>query len=110
MNILKRKELSNIEGIKLDVLKNILNGSTNTENVSVDSIIYDKILLDNGIKINCIKNYYAKEDGTEPKNTRKNTCPILHKFYDIRCNPFDCERCHNIMIAKRENREVKRKF
>lgn len=109
MNILKRKELNTIEGIGMNNLKRVLNGRE-VNGVSVDSVIFNKILLTDGTVINCIKEYYKNVDETVPKNSNKISCPVMHRFYNLRCTPYDCERCHLQMISKREDRKVKRKI
>lgn len=88
-------------------LEDILNQRENKDLPSIDTIVFDTILLENGQKIKCIKNYYALKDKSVPKKNKvNNTCMAIQKFYEIRCRPYDCISCHKNMLNKKKNKDV----
>lgn len=107
MNIFTRLKTNKIEGFDINKFSDILN-EINSENLpSIDTIVFDTILLDNNQKIKCVKNYYALKDKSVPKkNKANNTCVAIHKFYQIACRPYDCISCHKNMLEKRKNKQV----
>lgn len=108
MNLLKRQDMNGIEGINFNTLKAILYGDIIDGYPKVDSIILDKILLTDRKKIKCIKNYYSEIKSNNDKKLKANarTCVILHRKYNISCNPFDCIKCHRQLIDLKNNGKV----
>lgn len=108
MEIFQRQKFNEIEGINLVRLRQILSRSQNEGIPSIDSIIFDTILLDDNTKIKCIKNYYATINSGAPKKGKaNNTCVAIHKFYKVDCRPYDCISCHLQMIMMKEHKDVK---
>lgn len=110
MNIFTRMKTNFIEGIHVNQLEEILNERENSEIPSIDTIIFDTILLDNNTKIKCIKNYYVLKDKSGPKKGKSNNaCMAIQKFYQVRCRPYDCIRCHKNMLSQKRNNKVMRR-
>ena len=107
MNIFTRLKANRVEGFHANDLEDILNERGNENLPSIDTIVFDTILLDNGQKIKCIKNYYALKDKSVPKkNKANNTCMAVQKFYQVRCRPYDCVSCHKNMLNQKRNKQV----
>ena len=105
MNIFDRIQLSRIEGYSIKDVRRILNDEESDYLPKVDSIVFNSILLTNGKTIRCVSHYYKNSDSREVKS--KSKCPMVQKFFGISCSPYDCVRCHKIMLDKRNNKEVK---
>lgn len=108
MNIFKRKTMNEIEGINIKDLPEILNGRRISNLPSYDSIIFDSILLSDNTKIKCVKNYYVNSLGLGPRKGKSHsTCVAVQKFFRVGCRPYECDRCHKMMITMRNNGQVR---
>lgn len=107
MELFQRQKLNEIEGINIRDLTKILNRESVDSLPEVDTVVFDTILLTDGTKIKCVKNYYQKCDGSVPlKGKAHNTCVAIQRFYDAHCAPYSCSECHRILLAKRKNKRV----
>lgn len=108
MNILQRKNRNEIENINVRDLEDILYYRSVEGLPEIDSIVFDTILLTNETRIKCIKHYYSDMLGNTPKKGKlNNTCNAIQRFYKVNCLPYDCVRCHRIMLTKRNDKLVK---
>ena len=96
MNILERMKLNKIEGMSTNTLKDIL------INKSFDCIVFDNILINSDKRINCIKNYYCKNNIPIEKTNKK--CIQVQKYFEISnvIKPYDCVDCHLAAIELKE--------
>jgi hypothetical protein len=102
--------MNTIEGFNPETLTSILSNDNNEELPTVDSIVFDSILLSNGKKIKCIKNYYDVPGGIEIKKNKTNNCIVAQRNYDVNAQPFSCTLCHLQLLNKLKNKEVKIKY
>ena len=110
MELFQRKNRNMIEGININELDEILINNDSDKKPIIDTVILDTILLSNNKKIKCIKNYYSNLNNESPKKARSsNTCSAIQKFYNVSCRPYECVRCHRIMLSMRKNNLVKSK-
>lgn len=109
MNLFKRQNLNKIEGIDIDELDYILCGIQDADAPSVDSIVFDTIVLSDCTIIQCIDNYYTNQLGETPKKKRgSKNCPAIQKLYGVRSMPYECSTCHREMIHLRRVGQVKK--
>lgn len=89
-------------------LKQVLKNEHPT--VNIVKVQAGMILMNQGITIKCITDYYENPTGSNYKtNNLIARCRRIREDYNVLCSDLDCRLCHLQCLEAVENHELKRK-